>query len=218
MGDPRPGRSVWAEIPIRLFLVSLGPLALIIPARLVRFPDTDPLTFIVLGPAFEESLKLASAVLALTLASLAFPGGRDPVLALRYWIFLVPWIVGGGFGLFEGFLGYPYQVGSLLTLREAAHATFLVLSMAAALEVWRSLRAPFVGIWFGLGAGLAGHIGFNILAVFTAFDPWTVPYLAIYLGLVLVYAVPALVWEIRRVPASKETRAFLPERSRGLHP
>lgn len=209
---------MWTETPIRLFLVSLAPLALIVPARLIRFPDADPLTVIILGPAFEECLKLASAILALTLASLAFRGGRDPALALRYWLFLVPWIVGGGFGLFEGLMAYPNQIGTLFTLREAAHATFVVLSVATALDVWRSLAAPFVGIWYGLGAGIAGHIGFNILAVLTAFDPWTVPYLAIYLGLVLAFAIPALVWEIRRVPASEETRAFLPEPGRGLQP
>jgi len=211
-------RGLWAEAPIRLFLAALAPLAVIVPLRLVLFVDANPLTILVLGPAFEECLKLASVILALALASLALRGGRDPELALRYWLFLLPGIVGGGFGLFEGLVAYPRQVGTLFTLRETAHATFVILSMAAALEVWRSFDAPFVGIGVGLGTGLAGHIGFNILAVLTAFDPWTVLYLSVYLGGVLALAVPALAWEVRRAPDSEETRAFLPARGRGVHP
>lgn len=201
---------MWDETPIRLTVAALAPLAVIIPLRFLLFADVAPLTIILLGPAFEECLKLAGAVLALTLASLLLRGGRDPALALRYWLFLLPWLVGGAFGMFEGLVAYPLQIGTLFTLREVAHATFLALSIAGALEVWRTLSSSIAGIGFGLGAGLAGHIGFNIVAVLSALDRLTTAYLALYVVLLLALTLPALVWELRRIPASEPTRAFLP--------
>lgn len=209
---------MWSEIPIRLFLALLVPVAIVIPLRILAFPDTDPVTIVFLGPAFEESLKLACVVIVLTFAALALRGGRDPVLALRYWLFIAPWAVGGFFGLFEGLFAYPLQIGLLFTLREAAHATFVAVSLSAALEVWRRIEAPYFGIGYGFAAGLATHVGFNLIAWISMVDDATLLYLAAYLVLVLAFAIPALAWEVRQVPASAETRAFLPDRVRRVHP
>ena len=216
--DGRGEHSVWHETPIRLFLASLVPLALAIPLRALAFPDTSPVTVLFLGPALEESLKLSGVILALTVASLAFRGGRDPALALRYWLFLVPWVVGGLYGMTEGVLGYPGQGGLDFTLREAAHATFVALSVGGALWIWRHLDAPFFGIGFGFGAGFSAHLWFNALAFLSDYADVTFTDQVAYLALVFVLAVAVLAWGVRPAPASAEARAFLPARGRGLHP
>ncbi len=209
--------DVWDELPIRLFFAALAPLVVILPLRLV-FGDRDLMTLMVLGPGFEESLKLGCAVLVLTLASVTLRGGRDPGLALRYWLFLLPWLVGGAFGLIENLLVYPNQVGVLYTLREFAHASFLALAVAAMLVAWRVLSAPRFGIAYGFVAGFAAHVGFNILAVLTSLDNFGILISSAYLAFVAAIALPALVVEVRKVPASAETRAFLPTPGRRLHP
>jgi hypothetical protein len=140
------------------------------------------------------------------------------VLALRYWLFITPWAVGGFFGLFEGLFAYPLQIGILFTLREAAHATFVAVSLTAALEVWRRVDAPYFGIAYGFAAGFAAHVVFNLIAWISMLDNATLVYLAGYLVLVLALALPILAWEVRQAPASDETRAFLPPRVRRVHP
>lgn len=209
---------MWRDLRARLFVAALAPLVVLLPLRLLFFGDSDLFTLLILGPAYEECLKLGCAILALTLASLTLSGGRDPRMPLRYWFFLVPWVVGGGFGLLENLLAYPMQVGVLFTLREAAHSVFLALAIAATLEAWRSLDAPYFGVAYGLAAGFAAHVGFNILAVVTALTNVGLLETSAYVVLVGVLAVAALVWEVRRVPSSDESRAFLPAAERRVHP
>lgn len=218
IGAGRSRRSAWAEAPFRLFLASLAPLALVIPLRYLYFSDDDPITVFLLGPAFEESLKLAGVILALTAASIALRGGRDPALALRYWLFLLPWLVGAVYGMVEGVVAYPGQGGIAFTMREFAHATFVALSLAGALGIWRGFSAPVFGIGFGFGAGYAAHIWFNSLLLLTDRYDTLYVYQAIYLAVVFFLALAVLAWEVRKEPASAETRAFLPESGRRVHP
>lgn len=209
---------MWAETSVRLFLAALVPLAAVIPLRVALFGDSSPLTVVLLGPGFEESLKLGAVILALTLASLTLRGGRDPEMALRYWFSLLPWVVGGLYGMAEGILVYPGEGGLDFTLREAAHGTFLALGLGAALWIWRQVDAPFFGIGFGFGSAFAAHIGFNLLALFSGSLDITFLDQAIYLAAVAAIAVATLVRGVRQEPASAEARAFLPARARGLHP
>ncbi len=209
---------MWRDPRARLFAAALSPLLVVVPLRLFLFNDADLFTLLVLGPAYEECLKLSLAILALGLASLALGGGRDPRMVLRYWIFLVPWVVGGGFGLLEDLLAYPAQVGVLYTLREGAHAVFLALALAATLVAWRALSEPYFGVAYGLAAGFAAHVGFNILAVLTALTNVGLLETTVYVALVGMLAVPALLHEVQRVPSSNETRAFLPAPERKVHP
>jgi hypothetical protein len=209
---------VWAETPIRLFLAALVPLVVATPLRILYFPDTSPFTVLLLGPAFEESLKLAGVVLALTIASLTLSGGRDPDLALRYWLFFVPWIVGGLDGLVEGLAVYPRRSAVDLAMREFGHATFVALSVAAALFVWRRLSAPLFGIGFGFAAGFSAHIWFNGLSLLVDAAEASSVDQQIYLALVLALTLAVLAWQVRTEPASAETRAFLPARGRRVQP
>ncbi len=218
MFDRGEEASVWRDRRARLFVAALAPLVVLLPLRLLLFGDADPFTLLILGPAYEECLKLACAILVLSLASLSLGGGRDPRIPLRYWLFLAPWVVGGGFGLLENLLAYPTQVGTLYTLREAAHAVFLALAIAAMLEAWRSLSDPYFGVAYGLAAGFAAHVGFNILAVVTALTNVGLLETTVYVVLVGVLAVSALLWEVRRVPSSREVRVFLPPPERRVHP
>lgn len=191
-------------------LAALVPLLIVTPLRLLRFPDDDPLTMVVLGPAFEESLKLTATLLVLLLASAVLRGGRDPALALRYWLFLAPWAVGGLFGLLEGLAFYPGQGGADFTLREVAHATFVALALGAALGVWRSLEAPLFGIGFGFGAGFAAHILFNGLGLLATFAGVTFADQVVYLAALVVLSVAVLSREVRADPGSRVARSFLP--------
>ncbi len=209
---------MWSDLRARLVFAALAPLLVLLPLRLFLFGDSDLFTLLTLGPAYEECLKLGSALLVLTLASLSLGGGRDPRMPLRYWLFLVPWVVGGGFGLLEDLLAYPVQVGVLYTLREAAHSVFLALAIAAMLAIWRTVGATYFGVAYGLAAGFAAHVGFNILAVVTALTNVGLLETSVYVVLVGVLAVAALLWEVRRVPSSRESRAFLPAAERRVHP
>jgi len=205
-------------MPVRLFLAALVPLAVATPLRFLYFPDTSPFTVLLLGPAFEESLKLAGVVLALAIASVVLRGGRDPELALRYWLFLLPWMVGGLDGLFEGLVAYPRRAALDLAMREFGHATFVALSVAAALFVWRRVSAPLFGIGFGFAAGFAAHIWFNGLSLLVRAAEASFVDQQIYLALVFALTLAVLAWEVRTEPASAETRAFLPVRGRRVHP
>lgn len=217
IGEDHRGGRTRVELPIRLALAALVPLAIAGPLQLIRSSE-DPLTIVLLGPAFEESLKLSILMLALAFAAVALRGGRDPALALRYWLFSAPWIVGGLFGLLEGLAFYPGQGGPDFTLREFAHATFVALALAAALGVWRQLDAPFVGIGYGFATGLAAHIGFNLLALFSVSLSVTFADQLAYLVLIFVIALLSLRREVRVRPPSRVARAFLPSPGRRVHP
>ena len=193
-------------------------MAVAAPLRIVLFPDSDAVTVLLLGPAIEESLKLAGVIIVLTIAATALRGGRDPSLALRYWLFFVPWIVGGLYGMLEGVLVYPGQGGLDFTMREFAHGTFVALSLAGALGIWQRLSAPFFGIGFGFAAGLSAHLWFNALALFSGYVDVTFMDQVAYVALAFAIAVVVLASEVRREPASAETRAFLPPRGRGPRP
>lgn len=203
---------------VRLFLASLVPFAVAAPLRILFFGDDTATTVILLGPAVEESLKLAAILLALTLAAATVRGGRDPELVLRYWLLLIPGIVGGLYGMMEGLVVYPGQGGLDFTLREFAHAAFAALALAGMLGMWRLLSAPIFGVGFGFAAAFSAHFGFNFLAVVSSDNGLSFTDQALYLTAVALFAVILLVWEVRREPGSEEARAFLPERRRGAHP
>lgn len=185
------------------------PPAVVLPLRLLAFGDEDPFTLVLLGPAAEEGLKLAALVLALTLAGLWLPRGNDPANALRYWLFLAPWFIGGFYGMVEGMTIYLGESTLDYTLREFAHATFVALSLAAALYVWRELDAPYVGVALGFGAGWAAHIAFNEIALLSALADVTFLDQVAYTAAVLVLATVALGRVVRREPASRTSRRFL---------
>ena len=186
------------------------PLLVVTPLRALYSPDIGPIAVVLLGPAFEESLKLAGVILALTIASVTLRGGRDPGLALRYWLFLVPWLVGGLDGMVEGVLVYPGQGATDFALREIAHGAFVALSVAGALGIWQRTSAPLFGIGFGFGVGFAAHIWFNALALLADLGHSDHGYQTLYLALVFALALSLLARAVRREPASEETRAFLP--------
>ncbi len=194
------------------------PLAIAAPLRALLLPDDSAFTIVLVGPALEESLKLSGVILVLTVASIALRGGRDPALVLRYWLFLVPWAVGGMYGMMEGLFVYPGQGGLDFTLREFAHATFVALSLASALRIWQRVDAPLFGIGFGLAAGFAAHLWFNALALLSDVVDVTFTDQALYLAVVFAATLVLLGSAVRREPASAEARAFLPSRGRGLHP
>ena len=202
-------RETLAGTPIPLFLAALVPPAVVLPLRLLAFGDGDPFTLVLLGPAAEEGLKLAALLLALTLAGLWLPRGHDPANALRYWLFFAPWLVGGLYGMVEGIAIYPGQSTLDYTLREFAHGTFVALSLAEALYVWRELDAPYVGVALGFGAGWAAHILFNEIAVLSAYADVTFLDQVVYTVVALVLAAVALGRVVAREPASPTAERFL---------
>lgn len=212
------GRRVWAETPIRLFLAALVPLIVLVPLRLTLFTDADPLTIVVLGPAFEECLKLGGVLLALTIAALVSSGGRDPEAVLPTWLFLAPWIVGGLYGMMEGVVVFPGQSGINFTVREIAHGVFVASGFAAALWVWREFGFPVAGVGLGSGVALAAHTLYNVLAVVSSVGDVTFVDQLLYVSAATVFAAFLLRREVRQEPASAETRAFLPARRRRVHP
>ncbi len=194
------------------------PLVVAAPLRALVLPDGSAFTVVLVGPALEESLKLAAVVLVLTLASMTQHGGRDPPLVLRHWLFWAPWVVGGIYGMVEGLLVYPGQGGLDFTLREFAHATFVALSLAAALRLWQRLDAPLFGIGFGFASGFLAHLWFNALALLSDVVDVTFTDQALYLAAVFVVTLVLLASTVRHEPGSRETRAFLPSRGPALHP
>ncbi len=214
----RRAHTTWAEPSLRLFLAALVPLAIAAPLRAFLFPDDSNFTVLLIGPALEESLKLAAVVLVLTLASMTQAGGRDPPLVLRHWLFWAPWVVGGVYGMIEGLVVYPGQGGLDFTLREFAHASFVALAFAAALRVWARVDAPMFGLGIGFATGYAAHLWFNALALLSDVVDVTFADQALYLAAVFVATVVLLGITVRREPASAEARAFLPAQGRGLHP
>ncbi len=218
MADRRTTQSIWHEPSLRIFLAALVPLAIAAPLRAVALPDDSAFTIVLVGPALEESLKLSAVVLVLTMASMTQRGGRDPPLVLRHWLFWAPWVVGGVYGMIEGLIVYPGQGGLDFTLREFAHATFVALSTAAALRVWQRVDAPLFGIGLGFASGFAAHVWFNALALLSDVVDLTFADQALYLVVVFAATVILLEMAVRREPASRETRSFLPSRGRVLHP
>lgn len=197
------------DAPIALFLAALAPPAVAFPLRFLFFPDGSPITILLLGPAVEEGLKLSALFLALIVAGLVLPRGTDPENALRYWLFLLPWSVGGLYGMMEGFLVYAGQSSLDFTLREFAHGAFTALALAAALWVWQVLDAPYVGVGLGFGAGWCAHFLFNGMAFASSYvDVTFTDQAALALGIGLLAAI-ALIRVIRREPASRESIGFL---------
>ena len=209
IADPRPvGRSL-VGTPIPLFFAALVPPAIVFPLRFLAFGDENPVTLVLLGPALEEGLKLAGLLLALMLAALFLPRGQDPANALRYWLFLAPWLVGGLYGMMEGFLVYAGQNAFDFTLREFAHATFAALGLAVALWVWRVFGLTYAGVGLGFSAAWAAHILFNTLALVSNYSDVTLADQVAYAALLGLLAVAALARAVAREPGSRETGLFL---------
>lgn len=207
-------RSARRATSLRLVAVALAPLAVAVPLRLLFFGDDSSFTLLFLGPATEESVKLACAFLGLSIASLILRGGRDPALALRYWLFLVPWAVGGVYGMFEGVAVYPGEAAWDFTLREAAHGAFTGLALAASLWSWRGDPPSGIGVGFGFLLAWAAHVGFNEIAFVSGFADLTFLDQLLYVIAIVVLALIALAQVVRREPASREARRFLPSPSR----
>ncbi len=164
---------------------------------------------VLLGPAFEEGLKLAGLFLALLGAGMFLPRGRDPENALRYWLFLAPWFIGGGYGLLEGIFIYPGESHLNFILREFAHAAFTAAGLATALWVWRQVERPYLGVALGFGLAWAGHILFNSMALVAWYADVSFEEQALYgLGIVVAAAV-ALARDVGREPGSPQARAIL---------
>ena len=154
-------------------------------------------------------MKLAGTFLALTLAALLLPRGRDPRMAFHYWLFLVPWIFGGLFGLGEGLLVYPGQGGLNFSLREAAHASFAVWALIATLLVWRRLDAGAGGAMLGALVGFGTHLGFNLISFLPGYSDYLFWDQAAYVGVLLAAGLVGLALVVRREPSSDEARRFL---------
>ncbi len=206
----------WRDTPLPLFIIALLPAILVLPLRFFLFADANPFTLVLLGPALEESLKLAALVLALIGAALALPRGKDPENALRYWLFLLPLFVGFFYGLMEGIVVYPGDSHLNFTLRELAHASFTALGLAAALWVWRELAQPYGGIAVGFGVAWIAHVVFNSLAYLSQFTEVTFQEQAVYGLVVFAVALVALSHGVGREPASRETASLLAIQGRGL--
>lgn len=185
------------------------PCAVVLPLRFLLFGDEDPFTVVLLGPALEEGLKLAALFLALLGAAMVLPRGRDPENALRYWLFLAPWFVGGGYGLLEGIFVYPGESHPDFILRGFAHAAFAAAGLAGILWAWRETERPFVGLALGFGLAWAAHIVFNSIAVVTWYSGVRFEEQALYGSSLLVLAMIALARDIGREPASPQARAVL---------
>ncbi len=201
--------------PLRLVVVALVPLAVAIPLRVLFFQDTSPFTILFLGPATEESVKLACVFLGLAIASVGLRGGRDPGLALRYWLFLVPWIVGGLYGMFEGVVVYPGEPGWDFTMREVAHGAFAGLALAASLWSWRGDPPSWIGLGFGFLVAWAAHFAFNEIAFVSEFADVTFLDQLLYAIAVAALAALLLARVVRGEPGSRQARRFLPARSAG---
>lgn len=190
-------------------MAALVPCAVAVPLRFLMFGDLNPVTVVLLGPALEEGLKLAALVLVLVCAALLLPRGRDPQGALRTWLFLAPWLVGGAYGLMEGLVVYPGESHLNFTLRELAHAAFTAAGLAGTLWTWRQLDRSYVGLALGFGLAWTGHILFNALALLSTETP--VPFAEqALLGLALLgIAGVALARDVRHEPGSTQASSFL---------
>lgn len=204
----------WRDTPLPFFLAALVPAAIVLPLRAFLFEDTSPFTLVLLGPALEESLKFSALFLALIVAALLLPRGKDSSNALRYWLFLTPWFVGGIYGVMEGLVVYPSDSHLNFTLREMAHASFTALALSTALWTWRQVNQPYVGVGLGFGVGWSVHIVFNSLALFSYFSDLTFTDQALYGLAVFAVAVVSLASVVGREPASRESARFLAIRGR----
>ncbi len=202
----RPGLG---HTPIPLFLAALVPPAVVLPIRLLIFGDDSPVTLVLLGPAVEEGLKLAAVLLVLTIVGLVLPRGRDPRTALRYWLFLAPWFVGGFYGMMEGLLVYSGESSLDFTLREFAHGTFTAVALSVTLWVWQELDRGYAGVALGFGSGWSVHILFNLLALLSGFTGVSFGDQSGYVILVSVVAIATLARAVRHEPASSVTMRFL---------
>ncbi len=190
-------------------IVALIPALILLPARALLFGDQSAFTVLLLGPAVEESLKLAALLLALLAAAVLLPRGRDPANALRYWLFLTPWFVGWIYGTVEGFLVYSAQANVTLTVREVAHSSFVALALLTALWAWRETGARYAGLFLGLGMAWVAHFVFNAIAAGAEFVNVSFADQALYtLALAVVTAV-LLGRAVGGEPASEESRALL---------
>ncbi len=190
-------------------MAALIPCAIVLPLRFLFFGDSSPVTVVLLGPALEEGLKLAALFLALMGAALVLPRGKDPDNALRYWLFLAPWFVGGAYGLVEGLVVYPGESHLNFTLRELAHAAFTALGAAALLWTWREVGRPFFGVALGFGSAWAGHIGFNSLALLSGYLDLSFEEQALFGLALLALAAVTLMRDVRHEPGSPQARSLL---------
>lgn len=199
-----PGRS-WLRSQAVLVLGLLVPLAVLVPLRAFFVSDADLLTVAVLGPATEESLKLAGAMVAALLgAALAFPGSGAVGLRLR--LLLAPWIVGGLYGAYEGLTLYAGESSLVLLVRIWVHAATVALGLAVSLAYWRLDPRPLVGAWVGWLLATVVHILFNAFAFLPGVD---YPAQAVYAAVLFLAALAALLRVVSREPASPSAAAFL---------
>ncbi len=195
--------------PLPFFAAALVPCAIVTPLRFLFFSDASPFTVVLLGPALEEGLKLAALFTAWIAAALVLPRGKDPDNALRYWLFLAPWFVGGAYGLFEGLVVYPAESHLNFTLRELAHGAFTGLGAAVLLWSWREVGRPFVGVALGFGSAWAGHIVFNTFALVSGYVNVSFEEQALVGMALLALAAIALARDVRREPGSPQAASFL---------
>lgn len=195
----------WIRSQVILVLGLLVPLTVLVPLRALFVTDADLLTVAVLGPATEESLKLAGVVVAALLgAVLASPGSG--AVGLRVRLLLAPWIVGGLYGAYEGLTLYAGESSLVLLVRIWVHAGAVALGLAVCLAYWRLDARPLTGAWVGWLLATVVHIGFNAFAFLPGVDT---PAQALYAALLVVVALAVLLRIVSGEPASASAAAFL---------
>lgn len=207
-GRPVPDRA-WAEAQLRLVALVLAPLALVVPLRILGFPDTTPLALLLLGPLTEEALKFAIVLVALSVLAVVRPAEPSAAWALGGRLLATPWMAGGAYGLYEGLAAYRLEAGIDLALRVAAHAGFASLAFAVALNAWSRGRSVGRGVGTGLLAGLAAHGAFNAFVLAANVAAVSVSDQILYAGAVLLLAAILLRRAATVQPRSRAVRRLL---------
>ncbi len=199
----------WIRGRLILFAAILLPLVVAVPLRALWFPDSATLTIVLLGPATEESVKMAGTIAALLVLAMVLPPRIRRGLALRLRLFWVPWVVGGLYGAYEAVVGSAPESPYVSIIRIADHAAFTALGFSTALLLWRSGIRPLLGAATGLGVSILVHDVFNAFAVFARFTTTGFAEQAAYGAGIVALSLLLSISVTRREPGSAVAAAFV---------
>lgn len=199
----------WIRGRLVIFAVVLAPLVLAVPLRAVWFPDTTAVTIVLLGPATEESVKMAGTIAVLVVLAMILPPMIRRATVLRSRLLWAPWVVGGLYGTYEAIIGYGRDSLYISIFRVADHAAFTALGFAAALALWRWSARPIGGALSGLGLSILAHDVFNAFAVFARFTATGFFEQALYGAAVVTVALVLSILVTRQEPGSLVAAEFV---------
>lgn len=208
--------------------LALLPLIVVLPVRVLYFPDSSPNSWsllTILAPATEEPVKLAlilafssfANIVGILLRHRSHRAAGSRIVPPAVFLLLLPVVTGLFFGLWEHSTTYPAEPPIALVTRVVAHIGYTCTAFTTCLFIWRMGRRAATGLWLGILAGMVPHGLFNLGAVAPPEWPTHAFTYALTVGLAsFVVALLLLNRELQHEPGSPPARVLVGEEN--AHP